>query len=215
MPLRLLLRSPWWPIAVLLLATLAGAPAISVHAHGRIINDNTGEPAYENGAIRYGTRVFPIASDGTFDIPGLPLGARLSVNVPGFAVKTFDATETEVRLVVGVATLSVYDETTKDQQVRKLVPMPEARDGTQVIGTGPAEGGGMAVPRPPGRDVDVLVCAKDYEPTTIRIVKPTQDVYLKPGVSGCPPLPTPTPSPSASPSPSPSVSPTPTPGATP
>jgi hypothetical protein len=210
MPISALIRAPWWPILVLLLVPLLAAPAISITARGRILNDNTGEPAYLNGLIRYGTREFTIAPDGRFEVPDLPRGARLWVNVPGYAVKTFDATETEVRLQVGVASLDV-----KEEGTLKFVPKPEARLGTQVIGTGPTEGGGMAVPRPPPGDTDVLICATDYESATIRIVRPEQEVLLKPGGSGCPPLPTPTPLPSPSPTLSPSPTPSPTPSPSP
>ncbi len=209
-----LIRAPWWPLLVLFAVALAGGLAFNtVHARGRIISDVTGEPVKEVRFVAYGSRQYSVDADGVFDIGDLPRGAKLTVFVPGYNRKEFDAGETEVRLVVGVVTFQVND------AINKVgIPSPEARIGagwTTRVGKG-SETGNMAVAPAPDKNTDIFICAKDYTGQIARVVQPIQEVFLaRQDGADCPPIPTPTPlptvRPSGSPSPSPSASSTPTP----
>ncbi len=207
MPLQLT-RAPWWPLIVLLLVTVIGGYFFNtVHARGTVVSDATGQPIGSSGGgfVVYGVRKYTLGDDGAFDLPDLPRGARLSALVPGYTRKEFDASDTEVRLTVGVVNFNVTDVDTA-----AFIPKPEARttDGKTSLGVG-TETGSIAVPQPPS---DILICTKDYAAQTVRIVQPVIEVKLKrtPGAD-CPPLaaPTPTPRPTASPSVSPTATPAP------
>lgn len=140
--------------------TLLGAPATSITAQGRILNANTGEPAYLNGLIRYGTREYPHAPDGRIEVPNLPRRARLWVNVPGYAVKTLDAAETEIRLRVGGTSLDVQEEGSPGT----FVPRPDGASRDAGHRHRPAEGGGTSIPAPLSGDTDVRICATNQRP---------------------------------------------------
>ncbi len=204
---RQLIRAPWWPLLVLLAVTIAGGLAFNtVHAHGRIIADVTGQPVKDVRFVAYGSRQYPVDEDGVFDIADLPRGARLTVIAPGYNRKEFDASETEVRLVVGVVTFQVNDASNKIG-----IPSPEARIGEgwrTRVGKG-SETGNMAVAPAPDRNTDILICAKDYSAQVVHVVQPIQEVFLdRLNGADCPPIPTPTPAPTARPSGSPTPSPT-------
>ena len=185
----------------------------TVHAHGRIVADTTSQPVKDIRFVAYGARQYPVDENGGFDIPDLPRGAKLTVIAPGYNRKEFDATESEVRLVVGVVSFQVNDAITKAG-----IPSPEARVGAGFltrVGKG-SETGNMAVAPAPDRNTDVLICAKDHVAQTVRVIEPIQIITLdQQAGTTCPPLPTPSPlpttapSPSAAPSASPSVSPKP------
>ncbi len=191
---------------MLLVVTVIGGYFFNtVHGRGTIVSDATGQPIGSSGGfVGYGVRHYPLGDDGVFDVPDLPRGARLSALVPGYTRKEFDATDTEVRLTVGVVNFNVTDVDTA-----AFIAKPEARtsDGKASLGVG-TETGSIAVPQPPS---EILICAKDYTSQTVRIVQPVIDVKLKrtPG-SECPSLPTTSPRPTVSPTGSPSASPTPT-----
>lgn len=204
------LRTPAWIWLVLLVGTLVGGWTFnSVHAHGRVIAEGTGEPV-KDATIAYGVRRYAVNDQGEFDIPDLPRGARITALAPGWTRKDFSADETEVKLTVGVVNFNVFDATND-----KLLVKPEARDGadhSKTLGVG-TDTGSIAVPQPPS---DIFICAKDYAGATAHITKPVIDVKLqpKPG-DGCPVPPPPSPSPSPSASGSPAASPTSAPSSTP
>ena len=207
-----LVRSPWWPLLAFGLVTLVGGLALNtVHAHGRIVSDTTSQPVTEIRFVAYGARQYPVDENGGFDIADLPRGAKLTVVAPGYNRKEFDASETEVRLVVGVVSFQVNDSVTKAG-----IPSPEARVGDGFltrVGKG-SETGNMAVAPAPDRNTDVLICAKDYTSQTLRVTQPIHFIELnKQAGTTCPPIPTTTPAPTAAPSPSvaPSAAPTPSP----
>ena len=198
---RSLVRTPWWPFLAFALVTLGGGLLFNtVHAHGRIISATTAQPITEIRFIAYGARQYPVDADGIFDIPDLPRGAKLTVIAPGFNRKEFDASDTEVRLVVGVINFQVNDATTKVG-----IPSPEARIGDdflQRVGKG-SETGNMAVAPAPDAQTEVLICATDHTAKTVHVIEPIQVIELerRAGVT-CPPIPTPAPMPTTAPSPS-------------
>ncbi len=205
-----LLRRPYFPLAVFFLATVLGGLLFnSVHAHGRLVAEGTGDPITQ-ATLSYGVRRYAVNDQGEFDIPDLPRGARITALAPGWTRKEFSADETEVKLTVGVVNFNVFDATND-----KLLVKPEARDGadhSKTLGVG-TDTGSIAVPQPPP---DIFICAKDYAGETAHITKPVIDVKLqpKPG-DGCPVPPPPSPSPSPSASGSPAASPTSAPSSTP
>jgi hypothetical protein len=204
------LRTPTWTWLVFLLGTLLGGWTYNtVHAHGHLVAEGTGE-AVTPATLAYGARQYSVDDQGTFDIPDLPRGARITVLAPGWTRKEFGADETEVRLTVGVVNFNVSDPVSKG-----LIVKPEARDGidhTKTLGVG-TETGSIAVPLPPP---DIFICAKDYEGQTVHIVRPIHDVKLQPKAGdGCPVPPPPSPSPSPSGSVAPSASPAASPSSSP
>jgi hypothetical protein len=207
-----LARSPWWPLLAFALVMLAGGLLFNtVHAHGRIVADVTGQPVKDVRFVAYGTRQYAVDESGVFDIPDLPRGAKLTAIVPGYNRKEFDATDSEVRLVVGVVNFQVNDATTKVG-----IPSPEARVGDgfiQRVGKG-SETGNMAVGPAPDKNTDVLICATDYTSQTVRVIQPIQIIELnKQAGTTCPPIPTSSPVPTVAPSgtPLPTASPSPKP----
>ena len=214
--LRHLSRAPWWPFVALLAVTLVGGLAFNaVHAHGRLIADVTSMPVKDVRFVAYGARQYPVDDNGVFDIPDLPRGAKLTVIAPGYNRKEFDATETEVRLVVGVVSFQVNDAETK-----KGIPFPEARIGADRltrVGRG-VDSGNMAVAPAPDKDTAVYICAKDHIAQVVHVVQPIQEVFLAPQTgTGCPPIPTPIPAPTQPPLPTatPATSPSPSPAPNP
>ncbi len=198
------LRTPVWTWLVLLIATLVGGWTFNtVHAHGRLLAEGSGEPITV-ATLTYGQRQYSVSDTGQFDIADLPRGAKITVLAPGWTRKEFSADETEVRLTVGVVNFNVSNATNK-----ALIAKPEARDGAdhnKTLGTG-TDTGSIAVPLPPP---DIFICATDYEAQTIHVVRPIHDVALQPKTGEtCPVPPPPSPSPSPSGSAAPSGSPAP------
>ncbi len=203
------LRHPYavaLPFLLVLAVALVGGRINSVDAHGRVVDDTSDQPV-AGIAVSYGSRTVIAGSDGSYDMPALPRGARLSAQAPGYSRSAASAEARELRLVPLTITFEVKDETTG-----KGIDTPEARQPAGVrIGQGSASGE-MVVGPYPVRDRPVIVCAKDYEQKEVFARGVLMDVALKPGGPGCPPLPSSpppaqVPSPSAIPSPSASASP--------
>jgi hypothetical protein len=186
------------PFLLLMAATVIGGRINSVDAHGRVVDDTTDLPV-SGIAVTYGSRSVVTGDDGSYVLTNLPRGARLQAQKAGYSRSFASAEATELRLTPLTITFEVKDETTS-----KGIDTPEARQPATVrIGTGTASGE-MAVGPYPVRDKPVIICAKGYESKEVFARGVLMDVSLKPGGTGCPPLPT-SPPPAQVPSPSPSA----------
>lgn len=194
------------PFALLLLTTLVGGQLNSVDARGVVVDDTTDLPV-AGVPVSYGVRTVVSGPDGSYHMPALPRGARLSAQKSGYSRSSAPAEASELRLLPLTITFEVSEE---GAEPAKKVAFPEARQQGRTLGRG-TKGGSMVVGPYPTRDVPVLVCAEGYEPKEILAKGVLIELTLKPGGKGCPPLPSPSPTVSPSPgaSPSPPSSPTP------
>jgi hypothetical protein len=208
-------------VLVLLVAgvTLIGGAFNDVSAHGRVLDESSGDPVAGAQAI-YGIRVALTDANGNYVLDHLPRGARYAIQSRGYDPGSGDTSTTEVKLHPFALALQVNEKDSGDPA--SPVPKPEIRQGdTRVGGPGTDTGSVVAAPYP---DIgsQLLVCAPDHDTATIAArggAATPLVVVLAKGTQGCPALPTPspTPTPSASPSASPSssASPTPTPSPSP
>jgi hypothetical protein len=211
MLLRQLRKGPWWPLVLLIAVAVGGGWWDTVSAHGVIVDDATGKPVIPQD-VSFGSRHYPVGSDGRYDVPNLPRGAKITILASGYARVDADADQSEVRLTTSIISVQVND--AADAAVP--VPSPHARIGDTEVGSGTTSGS-MVIAPAPTKGTQILVCAKDYASTTITSGAPDVVVTLQkqPGAD-CPPLPTPSPAPTQvgqTPSPSPSGSPSATPSA--
>ena len=187
------------PFLVIALVTLVGGAFNSVEARGRVIDATTGAPL-PGIEVTYGSRIVVAAADGSYVVPNLPRGARVSAQTSGYGKASAGPEDAELRLQPVSLTLQVNDADTK-QGVKE----PEVRfPGSQSV-KGTDTGSVAVIPYPPV-DTPILVCAEGYDTGTYPARGITATVELKKGAAGCPPLPTPSPPPSPSPSPAPSSS---------
>lgn len=200
-------RTPWWPLALLLVVTVGAGWWNTTSAHGTIVDDTTGKPVAPRD-VSFGDRHYAVGADGVFSIPNLPRNAKVTVIANGYARTDFAPNQTEVRLTTAVITTQVNDAVSG-----KGVASPKARIGNAQVGNGTVDGS-MVIAPAPQKGTAILICAKDHEPQTINAGAPTVVVVLQPQPGAdCPPLPTPSPKPTPSgqtPAPSPAVSPSPT-----
>lgn len=170
----------------------------SVDAHGRVVDDTDNTPV-TGIAVYYGSRVVIADANGYYAMTALPRDAQLVAQKAGYSRSRATPLSTELRLVPLTITFEVKDEITG-----KGIDTPEARQPADIrIGQGSASGE-MVVGPYPARDRAVIICAKGYESKEVTAHGVLMDVTLKPGGSGCPPLPSSPPPaqvPSASPSP--------------
>ncbi|HTH71466.1 MAG TPA: hypothetical protein VL493_09315 [Candidatus Saccharimonadales bacterium] len=210
--LRYLLKGPWWPMLVLIVVAVAGGWWDTQSAHGVIVDDTTGKPVLPQD-VSFGSRHYAVGADGVYDVPNLPRGAKISIIASGYAKADVPADQTEVRLTTSIITTQVNDSVSG-----KGVPNPHARIGDHEVGSGTPDGS-MVIAPAPTKGTAILICAKDYEPTTITSGAPDVTVVLTPlAGADCAPLPTPSPVPTPSgqtPSPSPTASPAASPSASP
>jgi len=159
-------------------------------------------------SLSHGVRTAVTASDGSFDFPNLPKTSRLTIDAPGYTRLTAPTTQEEMRLVPISLTVVVKEAgATPDKYIAKAdIRNPQ---GDKVLGTTNDSGNTVVSPHP-GKDAQVLVCAANYEPQTVTVHGVILTVELKPGTTGCPPLPSPSPTaaPSGSGGPSGTASPT-------
>lgn len=205
--------APFTTFALVVLVTLIGGRINSVDARGRVLDDTDDSPV-GGIAVRYGSRVVIADADGHYAMDGLPRGARVTAQKPGYSRSSASAESSVLRLLPLTLTFEV-----KDAATGKGIEMPEARQPAQVrLGQGSASGE-MVVGPYPQRDRPVLICAKGYESKEVLAKGVLMEVSLSPGGEGCPPLPSSPPpaqhTPSPSPGASPETSPTPSPSATP
>lgn len=202
------------PFALLALVALVGGAVNSVDARGLLLDDFTDLPV-KDARVSHGFREDTTGEDGRFELGAVPRTSRLQIDRNGYLRTQAPPTAEEIRLSPISLTLYAYDET-KGAEGR--VNNPQARDpgNTKIIATGTAAGQIVIAPHP-GRDVRLLVCGEGFEPKEIQVSGVLMEILLKPGGTGCPPLPTPTPDPSATPTPTPTAAPaepTPTPAPT-
>jgi hypothetical protein len=208
------------PFALILLLLLLGGVVNRVDAHGRMIDDTTGEPI-PGMAVTFGSRSTSTDDDGRYVMDNLPRGSRLSITHKYYGRNDVGAEVAELRVVPLTITYEVHDAATG-----KGVDTPEARQPADVqVGKGTASGEMVVAPYP-ARTVPLLICAKNYKSIEVTPKGNLQNVDLTfaEGQS-CPPLKTPAPTPtpsitpvpsgSAAPSSGPSPSPTPQPSGSP
>src|SRR5437868_4534395 len=211
---RYLRKGPWWPVLGLVVVALVGGWWNTQNAHGVVVDDATGRPVSPQD-VSFGSRHYAVGSDGAYDVPNLPRGAKITILASGYARADVAADETVVRLTTSIISVQVNDaESAAGAAVP--VPNPHARIGDTEVGSGTTSGS-MVIAPAPAKGTQILVCAKDYASTTFTSGGPNVVVSLRkqPG-SDCPPLPTPSPAPTPvgqTPSPSPSGSASPTPSA--
>lgn len=201
------------------LLTVVGGWLNDTNAHGRIVDESTGDPV-SGVEVTYGIRSVHTGDDGTYTIEHLPRNARIAFRARGYDPLSVDAATTEVKLHPFALSLQVNEIDSGDPP--KGVPKPEIRQGDTRIG-GPGTDTGSVVTAPyPSIGSQVLICAPDHDTLTIEArggAATPRVVSLTRGVQGCPPLPspspTPTPSGGPSPTPSPSAAPTPSPSGSP
>jgi len=193
----------------LLLVTLLGGWLNTESAKTTVVSDATGEvvapPTLRD--VFFGARHYAVGADGVYTAPNLPRGAKITIIANGYGRTDANASDTEVRLTTAIISTQINDADTGTG-----VPSPKARVGDAQVGSGTASGSMVIAPAPP-KDIDILICAKDYASTTIKSGSASVTVTLKksPG-SDCPPLPSPSPLPTQvgqTPAPSPSASPSP------
>ena len=190
------------PFVLLALVTLFGGVFNTVDARGRVVDDTSAEPI-AGVRVTYGSRAAVSDADGVYLIVNVPRGARLAAQKPGYSRAVSAAAEVgEIRLTPLSITFAVKDEATGG-----AVPQPEARQREKQLAKG-GDSGEIVVAPYPLRDAPVFICAPSHDSTEVTPRGATMDVLLKPGGSGCPPLPTPPPTPVPSESPAPSGSPT-------
>ena len=199
----------------MLLVTLIGGWLNTESARATVVSDATGEvvapPTLRD--VFFGNRHYRVGSDGVYEAPNLPRGAKITLVGNGYARTDANASDTEVRLNTVIITTQVNDADTGTG-----VPSPKARVGDNQPGNGTPSGSMVIAPAPP-KGTDILICAKDYAATSIKSGAANITVTLKksPG-SDCPALPTPSPAPTPvgqTPAPSPAISPAPTPSSSP
>lgn len=199
---------PFVPFVVLAVVMIAGGLVNSVDAHGRVVDDTDNTPVTDI-AIYFGSRVTTAAPDGSFSMTDLPRDAHLVAQKPGYGRSVMTPGQTELRLVPLTITFEV-----KDADTGKGIDTPEARQPSDVrIGQG-TNTGEMVVGPYPNRDKPVIICAKGYASQEVTAHGVLMTVALKPGGTGCPPLPssappvqtiTPSGTPPVPPSPAPSA----------
>lgn len=198
------------PFVVILVAALVGGIVNSTDARARIVDDLT-DQGIKDATITHGSRSAKTDANGEFAIPNVPRTSQYLVEAISYLRTRAPTTAEEIRLKPLSVTFLVYDETkTPDDRVNA----PRARDpqNTRDISTGDAKGQIIYAPHP-GKDAKVLICAEGFDPKEVTVVGVTMQVGLRPGGTGCPPLPSPSPAPGATPSPTapaPSPSPSPT-----
>lgn len=198
---------PVLTILVLVVITFVGGQLNTTTANGTVIDDWNGKPI-SGAQVAYGSRSATSADDGSWTLGLVPRGARLSAvqRQAGYGSADFGADQHEVRLTP--ATLNVV---LKDTTTGQGVHNPRAQKDQQQIGqcddTNSQPCANMIIAPHPGKDVQFIVCAKDYETKTVQSDTVILNVDLgEQKGNDCPPLPTPSPSPGASESPSPSPS---------
>ena len=199
----------------LLLVMLLGGWLNTESARATVVSDATGEvvapPTLRD--VFFGNRHYRVGSDGVYEAPNLPRGAKITLVANGYARTDANASDTEVRLNTALITTQVNDADTGAG-----VPNPKARVGDIQPGNGTASGSMVIAPTPP-KGTEILICAKDYASTTIKAGAANVTVTLKKEAGAdCPPLPSPSAAPTPvgqTPKPSPAVSPTPTPSPSP
>lgn len=198
------------PFALLALVTLVGGAVWSVDARGRVVDDASGEPVAEI-VVSYGSRSTLSGPDGSYELRGLPRGARVSAQARGYSRSSAPAEATELRLLPLTLTFEVKEEGAAPP---KGVPNPEARQQGKAVGRGTKDGSMVVAPYP-ARGVPVLLCAEGFESREVTPKGVLMELTMKRKEGGaCPPLPSPSPaaSPALSPTPlSPSPSPSPSP----
>jgi len=194
------------PFALLLLTTLVGGQLNSLDARGVVVDDTTGLPV-AGVPVTYGVRTVVSGADGSYLMPALPRGARVSAQRAGYSRSTAPAEASELRLLPLTITFEISEE---GAEPPKKVPFPEARQQGKTLGRG-TQSGSMVVGPYPTRDTPVLICAEGYESKEVLAKGVLLELTLKPGGRGCPALPSPSPTVSPSPggSPAPPSSPTP------
>jgi hypothetical protein len=200
-------------LLVLLVPVLAliGGLFNDTSAHGRILDETTGEPVAGVQVI-YGIRVVLTGADGTYTVDHLPRGARLAIQARGYDPANADVTTSEVSLHPFSMSLQVNEADSGESP--KPVAKPEIRQGDTRVG-GPGTDAGSVVAAPyPAVGSSLLICAPDHDTLTIEArggAATPRVVALTRGVQGCPPLPSPSPTPTPLPTASsaPTVSPTP------
>jgi len=207
--------APALPVVALFVTMLVGGLLNSVDAHGVVQDLSTGAPV--GGAeVTFGSRNTVTGPDGSYAMGNLPRGARLSSQPRGYGKGSAPADGSVLELPPLTLSLLVVREGS-DPQVG--VPSPEVRRGDRVLGKGTVSGSVVVAPYPEV-GATLLICAAGYESREIQARGITQEVPLKPGGAGCPPLPSPSPLPTApgqspQPPPSPAPSPSPSPTASP
>jgi hypothetical protein len=196
----------------MLVVALGGGWWNTQSAHGVIVDDASGRPVSPQD-VSFGSRHYFVGADGVYDIPNLPRGAKITILASGYARADVPADQAEVRLSTSIITTQVNDSVSG-----KGVPSPHARIGDTEVGRGTPDGS-MVIAPAPQKGTAIVVCAKDYEPSTIIAGQPQVTVVLSPlAGADCPPLPTPSPAPTPvgqTPSPSPASSPSASPSASP
>lgn len=195
---------------MLLVTTLAGGVLNTVDARGRILDEFT-ERGIANASLTHGVRRAMTDEQGEFVFPGLPRTSQLQIDASGYLRQRVPTTADEVRLSPLSVTIQVSEEGAAEE---KPIRNPQARQGTKILSTG-NESGQITTSPHPGKDAVVLLCAEGYESREIKIEGVRMRTTLKPGGTGCPPIPTPAPGVSPGPSPSPAPSPTLTPTGSP
>lgn len=204
------------PFVVIVLVALVGGVVNSIDARGRVVDDLSDKPIADTRIV-HGSREVRTDAQGEFVFENVPRTSKFEVRPPsGYQLTTVRTTVEEIRLNPLSVTIYAYDET--KTLAEAPVPNPQVRDtaNTKILSTGNASGQIIVAPHP-GKDAKVLLCGEGSEPKEITVEGVLMQVGLKPGGTGCPPLPTPTPNPNATPTPSPTASPaapTPTPSPT-
>jgi hypothetical protein len=199
-----------FPFAVLLVVVLVGGMLNTTDARARIVDDMT-DLGVKDATVTHGTRSAKTDANGEFTITNVPRTSKYQVDALGYLRTSAPTTAEEIRLRPLSVTIYAYDETkTPEDRVKN----PQARDpqNTKILSTG-NESGQIIVAPHPGKDAKVLICAEKFEPKEITVQGVLMQIGLKPGTTGCPPLPSPSPGPGATPSPTrpaPSPSPSPT-----
>ena len=203
--------------------TLLGGWFNDATAHGRVLDESTGDPVAGVQVI-YGIRVTLTAADGSYTVDHLPRSARLAIQARGYEPNAADLATSEVKLHPFSLSLQVNEADSGDPP--KGVAKAEIRSGdTRVGGPGTDNGSVVAAPYPP-IGASLVVCAPGHDTATIEArggAASARIVTLAKGTQGCPPLPSPSPAPGASPSgsplptgtPLPTASPTPSPATSP
>lgn len=193
------------PFVVIVIATLLGGVVNTTDARGRIVDDLT-DDGVTGATITHGSRTTTTDAAGHFTLLNVPKTSKYQIDALGYLRTSAPVAVDEVRLKPLSFAVTVYDETkTPDDRVND----PQARDprNTKILSTG-NEAGQIFVAPHPGKDAPLLICGEGFEPKQIVAHGVSAQVGLKPGGTGCPPLPTPSPAPSPSGSPTPSPSPT-------
>ena len=194
------------PFVLMVVVMVVGGLLNTTDARARIVDDLT-DKGVQDATITHGVRSAKTDANGEFLIPSVPRTSKYQVDAPGYLRTSAPAYAEEIRMKPASVTLYAYDETkTQDDRVKN----PHARDqqSTKTLATGNESGQIILAPHP-GKDAKVLVCAEGFERKEITIDGVLMRVGLRPGGTGCPPLPTPSPAPGATPSPSaPAPSPT-------